>query len=295
MAGGIDWFRWHHGTVNDQKFPLIAKRAGASVAEVIAVWANLLERASASNERGNLETVPDFESMDCAMGMEDGRCARIFAAMQARDLVDGSLNLEAWARRQPKKEDEGAAERKRLQREREAAERAAAEKRDAAAAGVTSGDTSQGHDASRDVTLEERREEESREEEKNSSLRSEKTPRKRSASSPAQLVSVEAMVAEGVDAAHARDWLKARGKHPLTPTAWELLKDEADKAGVTPARAVEICAAKSWRGFDSTWDWPGKRAVGPPGRTAPPSKQTELESRNAATAARLSERFSATT
>lgn len=136
------------------------------------------------------------------------------------------------------------------------------------------------------------REEKSREEV--SSLRSEKPPRKRSASEPPQLISVDDMAAEGVDPAHARDWLKARGKHPLTPTAWELLKDEADKAGITPARAVEICAAKSWRGFDATWDWPGKRSVGPPGATTPRSKQSELESRNAATAARLSERFSAT-
>ncbi len=25
MAGGIDWFRWHHGSVTDPKFQLIAK------------------------------------------------------------------------------------------------------------------------------------------------------------------------------------------------------------------------------------------------------------------------------
>ncbi len=131
------------------------------------------------------------------------------------------------------------------------------------------------------------REEKSREE--NSSLRSEKPPRKRSASTPPQLVSVDDMAAEGVNPAHARDWLKARGKHPLTPTAWELLKDEADKAGITPARAVEICAAKSWRGFDSTWDWPGKRAAGPPG-AAPPNRQEALELRNRAAAADWAER-----
>lgn len=134
-------------------------------------------------------------------------------------------------------------------------------------------------DSGRDAELEKRREEKK----ENSSLRSEKAPRKRSASAPSMVVTVEVMVAEGVDPAHARDWLKARGKHPLTPTAWDLLKDEADKAGITPARAVEICAAKSWRGFDSTWDWPGKRAAGPPG-AAPPNRQEALELRNRAAA-----------
>ena len=49
----MHWFRWHHGTVTDPKFGLIAKKAGASVAQVIAIWAYLLEAASAAEERGH--------------------------------------------------------------------------------------------------------------------------------------------------------------------------------------------------------------------------------------------------
>mgnify|MGYP000004491582 CR=1 FL=1 len=123
MAGGIDWFRWHHGTVTDQKFPLIAKRSGASVAEVIAVWACLLEAASMNeNERGLIASEPDFESMDCALGMADGRAEAIFHAMTDRGLVDEHRQVTAWPKRQPKREreDNTAAERKRSQREREA-------------------------------------------------------------------------------------------------------------------------------------------------------------------------------
>ena len=117
------------------------------------------------------------------------------------------------------------------------------------------------------------------------------------APAPDKALNAHDLVAEGVDEQHAKDWLKVRAKHkaPLTLTAWSGLKAEAGRAGISAAEAVRICAEKSWRGFDSTWDWPGKRAVGPPGRVTQPSKQTELESRNAATAARLSERFSATT
>lgn len=75
-----------------------------------------------------------------------------------------------------------------------------------------------------------------------------------------ETVSLGDLVSEGVDQQHGKDWLAVRAKHkaPLTLTAWDGLKDEAVKAGITPARAVQICAEKSWRGFDSTWDWPGK-------------------------------------
>lgn len=159
MAGGIDWFRWHHGSVNDQKFPLVARRAGASVAEVIAVWACLLERASMNeDQRGVLGDAPDFEAMDCALGLPDGRCLAIFNALQQRNMVDEGLAITAWDRRQPKREDSTAADRKRAQRERDAAKQ-----------GVTPPDVTQCHAESRDVTTEERRGEKKEQEEANAS------------------------------------------------------------------------------------------------------------------------------
>lgn len=119
MAGGIDWFRWHHGSVNDQKFRLIAKKAGARVAEVVAVWACLLEEASASEDRGNAGS-PDFESIDEAMGLEDGCSQAIYRQMQERDLIHADGRIVAWERRQPKREREGdsSTERVRAFRER---------------------------------------------------------------------------------------------------------------------------------------------------------------------------------
>lgn len=128
MAGGIDWLRWHHGTVTDQKFPLIAKRSGASVAEVIAVWACLLEAASMNeNERGQLGSEPDFESMDCALGMDEGKAKAIYGAMTGKGLIDSDRQITAWTRRQPKREreDTTAADRKRAERERKASAGAA--------------------------------------------------------------------------------------------------------------------------------------------------------------------------
>lgn len=149
MAGGIDWFRWHHGSVTDPKFQLVAKKAGASVAEVIAVWACLLEAASQAPRRGNPGPT-DFEAMGCALGLEDGKAKAIHDRMTDRGLLDRDGAVMAWEKRQPKREDDTAADRKRKQRERD--------KQDGRDGPAESRDVTQGHD----------RGEESREEERDS-------------------------------------------------------------------------------------------------------------------------------
>lgn len=155
MAGGIDWFRWHHGSVNDPKFQLVAKRSGATVAEVIAVWACLLEAASTAPDRGD-PGEPDFESMECALGIADGLARSIYDQMRSRDLIDpGSGRVVSWEKRQPKREDDTANERKRRQRERDHEASLVTED--------TSRDVTQGHAAG---MLGHAREEESREEKK---------------------------------------------------------------------------------------------------------------------------------
>ena len=42
------WFRWWEGTGTDPKFKVVAQKSGESVAVVLAVWALLLENASAT-------------------------------------------------------------------------------------------------------------------------------------------------------------------------------------------------------------------------------------------------------
>lgn len=121
MSGGIEWFRWHHGSVNDQKFGLVAKKAGASVAEVIATWACLLEQASAADDRGN-PGIPDFEAIDFALGMGDGTARRIYERMRERMLIDPETGrIASWEKRQPKRErtDDGSSDRVRAFRERQ--------------------------------------------------------------------------------------------------------------------------------------------------------------------------------
>lgn len=102
MAGGIDWFRWHHGSVTDPKFQLIARKASVGLPVVIALWAFLLEKASAADARGDAGDI-DAESLDCLFGLEDGDCSRVLEQMRARGLLDQGA-VSSWEKRQPKRE-----------------------------------------------------------------------------------------------------------------------------------------------------------------------------------------------
>ena len=118
MAGGIDWFRWHHGSVTDPKFSLVAAKAKARIGDVITVWAYLLETASASSDRGCFGKI-DFEAVDHLLGSEDGTTARIVEEMARRGLIDGG-EICSWTKRQPRREreDDKSTERVRAFRER---------------------------------------------------------------------------------------------------------------------------------------------------------------------------------
>lgn len=111
MASGIDWFRWHHGSVTDPKFALVAKKANCRVSDVLAMWAFLLEAASTSEKRGTFDQI-DFESVDFLFGFDDGQAEAIFYKLIERGLIDGS-SISSWDKRQPKRErpDESSTER----------------------------------------------------------------------------------------------------------------------------------------------------------------------------------------
>jgi len=68
-------------------------------------------------------------------------------------------------------------------------------------------------------------------------------------------ITIKQLIAEGCDEQHAKDWLAVRKtkKAPLTMTAWNGVKAEAEKASMTPAQAVEMSAANGWQGFKAAW------------------------------------------
>ncbi len=77
-------------------------------------------------------------------------------------------------------------------------------------------------------------------------------------------LSADDLVAEGVDEQVALDWLKVRKvkELPLTATAWDGVKEEAAKAGLTAGEAVRIAAQNSWAGFKASWHEKQKAEAG---------------------------------
>lgn len=83
---------------------LIAKRAGARLGDVIAMWAILLEQASAAVDRGDPGHV-DFEAIDLELDLPDGQATTIYGAMVGRGLIDeATKRVVKWEERQVKRE-----------------------------------------------------------------------------------------------------------------------------------------------------------------------------------------------
>lgn len=53
-----------------------------------------------------------------------------------------------------------------------------------------------------------------------------------------------------------KDWLTARKakRLPNTESAWRAFLREVDKAGTTPALAIQTCAERGWAGFKADWE-----------------------------------------
>lgn len=104
ISNGIDWFRRHHRGVTDSEFQLVARRAGASLSDILAVWAFLLEAASAATPRGSYGQI-DTEADDCLFNFPDTgtRTADIIAELESRVMMAEGQVVE-WEKRQTKRE-----------------------------------------------------------------------------------------------------------------------------------------------------------------------------------------------
>tara|TARA_Y100000114_G_scaffold153717_1_gene174224 strand:+ start:2561 stop:3460 length:900 start_codon:yes stop_codon:yes gene_type:complete len=110
----MDWFRSHHGAPTDPKWLLIAKRAGVRPIHVAGTWWALLDHASQHSERGRVDDF-DVETFALFAGMEEEHVSRIVTTLCDKGMiVDG--RIAQWGKRQPKREDETATERKRRSR-----------------------------------------------------------------------------------------------------------------------------------------------------------------------------------
>jgi DNA-binding Lrp family transcriptional regulator len=82
-------------------------------------------------------------------------------------------------------------------------------------------------------------------------------PRKQKNKEPKEKTETEILADYGVEGQLAKDFLKVRRakKAPVTITAMDGIKEEANKAGISVIDAVTICAKKGWRGFNASWNW----------------------------------------
>ncbi len=103
----MDWFRSWHGAPTDNKWLLIAKRAGVTPMMVSAVFWALLDYASQQEERGS---VAGFDAETYAMwaGCDETEVIAIVNAMRAKGVITDGERLAAWEKRQPRREDDSS-------------------------------------------------------------------------------------------------------------------------------------------------------------------------------------------
>jgi hypothetical protein len=97
----MEWLRWYHGTVKDPKWRVIAKNAGTSIPNVIAIWAALLENASESEKRGVLSGW-NPEDVAACFDVTVETVVTVCNAMQQKVLLHETLT--GWEKRNPKRE-----------------------------------------------------------------------------------------------------------------------------------------------------------------------------------------------
>lgn len=126
------WYRSYEEMGNDPKFRVVAKRAAAVIpgvraSDALAVWTQLLCRASEATDRGSIEGY-DCESADLHFDLPEGAACAIVKAFEDKGMIlDG--RIVKWDERQPKRED-GSAERGKRWREEQKRTQTNADERD---------------------------------------------------------------------------------------------------------------------------------------------------------------------
>jgi hypothetical protein len=149
-----DWFRSWHGAPTDNKWLLIAKRAGVKPIHVSGTWWALLDHASQHSERGFVGDF-DIETFALFAGMEEEHVSRIVTTLRDKGMIVDD-RIGQWGKRQPKREDETAGARQRRHRQENGGKPPPQRGADI----PDDGQKSERHAMSRIVTIEEKRGEE---------------------------------------------------------------------------------------------------------------------------------------
>ena len=112
-----DWVRLWHDMPTDPKWRTIARKSAQRVGDVIAVFNFVLVNASGNAlERGRTHNL-HAEDIAAALDIEEADVEAILAAMKGK-IIAADGWLLGWQKRQPKREDSTAAQRKAAWKER---------------------------------------------------------------------------------------------------------------------------------------------------------------------------------
>lgn len=112
----MGWVRLWHDMPTDPKWRTIARKSGQRVGDVIAIFNFLMVNAGENTaERGALDGL-DVEDVATALDLSEADVSAVLSAMEGK--VIEANRLTGWDKRQPKREDGNAQERKAAWRER---------------------------------------------------------------------------------------------------------------------------------------------------------------------------------
>jgi len=113
-----DWVRLWHDMPTDPKWRTIARKSGQRVGDVIAVFNFVICNASGNAaERGKLKNF-DSDDVASALDLQESDVSAIMEAMRGK-VIDDDNKLTGWEKRQPKREDGTAFQRKQEWKERQ--------------------------------------------------------------------------------------------------------------------------------------------------------------------------------
>lgn len=119
------WLRLWHDMPFDPKWRAVSRRSGQRISDVIAIYTLMLVSASQQSERGTLTGWSDEDAAAC-LDLDEEVVRLVRVAMEGKVTEEGRLS--GWERRQPKREDGTAAERKAAWKERQNTARNALER-----------------------------------------------------------------------------------------------------------------------------------------------------------------------
>jgi len=95
----MNWYKAFHGLPYDPQLAVVAKRAGISRAEVLALMIALMDHASQNNPRGSLERL-DTEKLALALDLDVSQIETSLQALRDKGMVGADNTLSDWAGRQ---------------------------------------------------------------------------------------------------------------------------------------------------------------------------------------------------